>query len=206
MAAQAVRFFTGSSKTWTKSLLATLFKGQSHLSLMPYDSANGVTWADLSFNGADEIFTIKDSFQISQADPTVTEIKIDQMEEVIDTTAEKGEWTFTGNIPAVVAEYCKIFFNTGVSVTSSNPVVGQGGTTYTAESYFAEPKEVYATMLVENKATNLGLAFARVKLIVGVSMDDNTNPAYLKVTGTILSNTESTGAQGDWAICEKISA
>ena len=70
MAAQAVRFFTGSSKTWAKTLLATLFKGQSHWSLMPYDSTNGVSWADLSFSGADEFFTLKDSFQLSKADPT----------------------------------------------------------------------------------------------------------------------------------------
>lgn len=206
MAAQAVRFFTGTSKTWAKSLLATLFKGQSHFSLMPYDTVNGVTWADLSFSGADEFFTLKDSFQLSQADPTVSEIKIDQMDSVIDTTSEKGEWTFVGNIPAIAIAYCNIFFDKGAAVTSSGMIVGQDGTTYTAQAYFAEPKEVYATILIENQAINRGLAFARVKMTVGVSNDDSTNPGYLKVSGTILTNTESSGQQGDWAVLEKYSA
>lgn len=203
MAAQAVRFFTGSTKTWTKALLATLFKGQSHFSLLPYDTANGVTWANLSFSGADEFFTLKDSFQLSQADPTNTEIKIDQMDETIDTTTEKGEWTFTGNIPVAAIAYCDIFFEKGASVTSGGEIVGQDGTKYTAQAYFSEPKEVYATVLVENQAVNRGLAFARVKMTVGVSNDDSTNPLYLKVSGTILTNTEASGAQGDWAVCEK---
>lgn len=206
MAAQAVRYFTGTTKTWAKSLLATLFKGQSHFSLMPYDTTNGVTWADLSFSGADEFFTIKDSFQLSQADPTVTEIKIDQLDAVIDTTTENGEWTFTGNIPAIAIAYCDIFFNKGVSVTSTNKIIGQDGTEYTAQAYFATPKEVYATVLIENQAITEGLAFARVKMTVGVSNDDSTNPGYLKVSGTILNNTEATGLQGDWMICNKYSA
>lgn len=204
MAAQAVRFFTGSSKTWAKTLLATLFKGQSHWSLMPYDSTNGVTWADLSFNGADEFFTLKDSFQLSKADPTTTEIKIDQMDATIDTSTEDGEWTFTGNIPVLAVAYCDIFFDRGATVTSSNKILGQDGTQYTAQAYFATPKEVYVTMMIENQAGTEGIAFARAKITVGVSNDDSTNPAYLKINGTILNNTESSGNQGDWAICSKI--
>jgi hypothetical protein len=206
MAAQSVRFFTGTSKTWAKTLLATLFKGQSHWSLMPYDSTNGVTWADLNFTGADEFFTLKDSFQLSKADPTVTEIKIDQMDSTIDTSTEDGEWTFTGNIPVIAAAYCDIFFDTGATVTSSNKILGQDGTQYTAQAYFATPKEVYVTMMIENQAGTEGIAFARAKITVGVSNDDSTNPAYLKINGTILNNTESTGNQGDWAICSKITA
>jgi len=206
MAAQSVRFFTGTSKTWAKTLLATLFKGQSHWSLMPYDSTNGVAWENLSFSGADEFFTLKDSFQLSKADPTVTEIKIDQMDATIDTSTEDGEWTFTGNIPVIAAAYCDIFFDKGATVTSSGVILGQDGTTYTAQAYFATPKEVYATMMIENQAKNEGIAFARVKITVGVSNDDSTNPAYLKINGTILNNTESTGLQGDWAICSKYGA
>ena len=204
MAAQSVRFFTGTSKTWAKTLLATLFKGQSHWSLMPYDSTNGVSWADLNFTGADEFFTLKDSFQLSKADPTVTEIKIDQMDSTIDTSTEDGEWTFTGNIPVIAAAYCDIFFDKGATVTSSNKILGQDGTQYTAQAYFATPKEVYVTMMIENQAGTEGIAFARAKITVGVSNDDSTNPAYLKINGTILNNTESSGNQGDWAICSKI--
>lgn len=204
--AQTVTFFDGSSKTWAKTLLATLFKGQSHFSLLPYDTDNGVTWAELSFSGADEFFTLKDTFQLSQSDPTVTEIQIDQKEATIDTSTESGEWTFTGNIPVAAIAYCDIFFSQGATVTSSGLIVGQDGTTYTAQAYFATPQEVYATVLIENLSATQGIAFARVKMTVGLSIDDSTNPAYLKVSGTILDNTESTGLQGDWAICDVYSA
>ena len=59
-------------------------------------------------------------------------------------------------------------------------------------------------MMIENQAGTEGIAFARAKITVGVSNDDSTNPAYLKINGTILNNTESSGNQGDWAICSKI--
>lgn len=197
MAAQSVTFMNGSAKTLSHSLLSNLFKGNAAISLLPYNS-NGVTWAGLSFSGADQIYTIKDSFQISQADTSTSEIKIDQMDETIDTTTEKGEWTFSGNIPTIASAILEVFYNAGVTV-STNAVVGQAGTSYTGKAFFSEPKEVYATMLVENASKSMAIAFAKVKMTVGLSKDDASNPAYLKLAGSILANDESTGLQGDWA-------
>lgn len=198
--AQTVTFMKGASKTLSHALLAKLFKGNAAISLLPYKTS-GVTWNGLSFSGADQIYTIRDSFQISQADGSTSEIKIDQMDETIDTVTEKGEWTFNGNIPTIAKEILEVFYTAGKTISQSNAVVGQDGTTqYQGESFFAEPKEVYATMLVENAAKNLAIAFAKVKMTVGLSKDDASNPAYLSLQGTILSNDEATGQEGDWAV------
>ena len=217
--AQTVQFF-GSQKTLNKEVLTKLFKGVAHISLLPFDkvkqatgtNAGGILWKGLSFRGADEIFTVKDSFQITQADPTSEDINVDQFDAAIDTTTTPGEWTFTGNIPSVAAACCNIFYRQGVAIsaaTANEGILGQesGGSAveYDGQAYFADPVEVYATMLVENRGCGLALAFARVKITVGLSKDDSTS-AYLKMSGQILANPEAAGTQGDWAVCEKHSA
>lgn len=213
MTAQTVSYFNGSSKSLSRNLLTDLFKGVSHISLMPFASAKqasgtqagGIKWADLSFKGADEIFTIKDSFQISQADPSTEDINIDQDDVAIDTTVTAGAWTFTGNIPAVAKDLCKVFFATKSEIASANPILGQeNGSSYQGQAFGATPQEVEAVMLVENRAKSMAIAFARVKITVGVSKDDASNPGYLKMSGTILSNPEASGAEGDWAVLTKI--
>lgn len=205
MAAQTVRFMNGTSKSWTKALLANLFRGQSKFSVMPYDATNGVTWADLSFSGADEIFTIKDSFSLTKADDTEEKVQIDQNggETIDNYISERGEMTFEGNIPVLDPAYCNIFYSKGATVTGTAPVLGQQGTAYTAQAYALECKDdIYVTMLVENEAESKAIAFARVKLNVAPVFESGA-PAYLKIKGTVLANTESTGTQLDWAVCDK---
>lgn len=215
MSAQTVKYFNGSSKSLSRELLTDLFKGVAHLSLMPFASAKqtgddnpnagGIKWADLSFQGADEIFTIKDSFQISQADPSTEDINIDQDDVAIDTTVTAGAWTFNGNIPAIAKELCAVFYDSKAEIASTSPILGQeSSSSYQGQAFGATPKEVEAVMLVENRAKSMAVAFARVKITVGVSKDDASNPGYLKMSGTILSNPEKSNTQGDWAVLTKI--
>jgi len=206
MPAQTVHFMNGSAKSWAESLLTQLFKGQSRFSVLPFDTTKqngGITWADLSFAGADEIFTLKDSFTMSKADDTEDKILIDQKKgATIDTAiSERGEWTFEGNIPAVCAEYCSIFYDAGATIASSAPVHGQDGTTvYQGKGFGMESKQVEVVMLIENDNVDRALAFARVKMHISPVFESGS-PAYLKLKGTILSN--PTAGQGDWAVCTK---
>lgn len=207
---------TGSSKTLAQSLLTKLFKGQSRLSILPFDkakkttgdNAGGIVWADLSFNGADEIFTIKDSFSLTKADDTEEKIQIDQMKgATIDTEiTERGEMTFEGNIPVICADYCNVFYEAGATINgSTNPLLGQSGTAYGGKAYGLESKEVYVVMLVENDNVDRGIAFAHVKCKVAPVFESGS-PAYLHLTGTVLTNPEAAGTQGDWAVVEKYTA
>lgn len=215
MAAQTVNFFTGTSKTLDQSLLTKLFKGQSRLSILPFEkqkavdgeNAGGIVWADLSFDGADEMFTLKDSFTTSKADDTEEKIQIDQKNgATIDSQiTERGEWTIEGNIPVVTKEWADVFYNAGSEVSGTNPVLGQDGTTYAGNAYFMESKEVDICMLIENSNVDRSLAFARVKAHL-TPVFESGSPLYFKFAGTILSNTDAGGTQGDWAILEKVSA
>ena len=213
MAAQTVHFMNGADKSWAQSLLTKLFKGQSKFSVLPFattkqaSGANegGIQWADLSFEGADEIFTLKDSFTMSKADDTEDNIQIDQNSgATIDTSiSERGEWTFEGNIPVIAAEYCSIFYEAGATIDSANPIVGQQGTTYAGKAYGMESKQVEATIMIENDAVTRALAFARVNLRISPVFESGS-PAYLRLSGTILANTDKGGTQGDWAVVEKV--
>lgn len=215
MAAQTVKFMNGVSKSFAQSLLTKLFKGQSKFSILPFaamkqasgDNEGGIVWADLSFSGADEIFTIKDTFTLTKADDTEEKIQIDQNKgQTIDTeVTERGEMTFEGNIPVIASAICKVFYDEGVSVTSTNPILGQDGTEYTAESFGLESKEIEAVCLIENANVDKALAFARVKMRVSPVFESGS-PAYLKLRGTVLANTDKGGTQKDWAICDKVSA
>lgn len=197
-------YMNGSAKTLDHTLLGKLFKGNASISLLPYNPSTGVEGFDsLDFSGADEIYTIQDSFQISQGDATSTEIKIDQKNETIDTTTEAGEWTIAGNIPAIATAILDVFYNAvDTAVTGvKGQADGSGTTAYAGKSYEMAGKEVYATMLVENEAKNLAVCFAKVKMTVGFAKDDSTNPAYLKLAATILANDAS--AVGDWAVVSR---
>lgn len=214
MAAQTVHFMNGVSKSLAQSLLTKLFKGQSKFSILPFattkqasgDNEGGIVWAGLSFSGADEIFTIKDSFTMTKADDTKEKIQIDQNNgsTIDEQITERGEWTFEGNIPVIAAEYCSIFYDEGAAIVhaSDGGLIGQGGTEYNGQAFFMESKEVDVVMLVENANVDRALAFAHVKMTVSPVFESGS-PAYLKLSGTILANTDKSGTQGDWAVVEK---
>lgn len=187
--------------TLTKAMLNDLHKGCAAISLLPY--TNGVTsFGGLNFTAADQIFTIKDSFQIAKDTPTVTEIKIDQGDTTIDTDTQEGDWTLSGQIPSVATALLEYFFNTGETISSA--VKGQDGTSYASgKAFFSTPKEVHVTMMVESASKKTAIIFANVKLTVGLSNDSSENPAYLNLTGNILTNAEPTGIVGDWAVVKK---
>lgn len=183
--------------TLTKAMLDDLHRGCSAISILPYPSG-GFTFASADFSAADQIFTLQDSFQISKADASTTEIKVDQGQATIDTDVEEGEWTLAGNIPSVAAAVLEYFYDKAKSIAG---VKGQGTSTanYTSgASYFAKAKEVEVAMLVESASKKTAIMFAHVKMSVGLTNDDNSTPAYLKLAGNILANTKD--GEGDFAV------
>ena len=215
MAAQTVHFMNGSSKSLAQGLLTKLFKGQSRFSILPYDTTKqatgtyegGIDWADLSFSGADEVFTLKDSFTLSKADDTEENIQIDQLKgATIDTEiTERGSMTFEGNIPVICEEWANIFYDAGASIAHSNPVLGQNATEYNGKAYFLESKQVECVCLIENDNEDRAIAFARVSMRLSPQFESGS-PAYYKMSATVLTNTDKAGTQGDYAIFHKYSA
>lgn len=181
--------------TLTKAMIDDLHKGMASLSLLPY-SDGGVTFSNLDFSSADQIFTLKDSFSITPSDPTSEEIKIDQKDQTIDTTTETGEYKMAGQIPSVAVEVLDYFMNNAAAVSG---LKGQEGDSYAGKSYYIEPKEVLCSVLVESASKKTAIAFAKVKFVVpGVTVENASTPAYVAFNADILAN--ALAGQGDFAV------
>lgn len=179
----------------TKAMIDDLHKGMAAISLLPYTDG-GVTFSNLDFSDADQIFTLKDSFSVTPSDPTSEEIKIDQKDQTIDTTTETGEYKMAGQIPSVAVEVLDYFMNAASSVSG---LKGQGGKTYEGKSYYIEPKEVICSVLVESASEKTAIVFAKVKFVVpGVTVEKASTPAYVAFNADILAN--ALAAQGDFAV------
>lgn len=182
--------------TLTSNMTDDLQKGMAAISLLPYNEEKGVTFSNLDFSGADQIFTLKDSFSVTPSDPTSEEIKIDQGDKTIDTTVETGEYKMAGQIPSVAVEVLDYFMNKATTVTG---VKGQDGTTYSGNSYEIEPREVICTVLIESASKKTAIVFAKVKFVIpGVTIENAATPAYLAFNADVLAN--GNFDEGDFAV------
>ena len=197
--------------TLTHAMLDDLHIGNAALSLLPYSAAGLDITAGVDFSAADQIFTLEGTFNLTADDPTSSEIKIDQHQEVIDSKITKNpNWQMTGNIPSQAAALFDYFFDAGAtiaagSLASKTGVKGAGSnyTYYTGKGFLATPKEVEVTVLAESESRNTAILFPHVKMIVSpLKKDDNENPAYLSFVGYILPNAymKNSAYVGDFAV------
>jgi len=122
-----------------------------------------------------------------------------ELDATIDTDVETGEWTMSGNIPSVAAAILNAFGKSGVAI--STDLQGQEGTDYQGQAYYNTIQDVYCSVLIESASYKTAICFARVKFnVFPPSQDDNSTPAYMKFTASILANTAS--GQGDFALLE----
>lgn len=179
--------------TLTMDLLKPLHKGNAAIALKPVTDGK-VTLSTLSFADADLIYSIKGTFNINQDDPSVTELKIDQGDAVIDTDTEAGAITITASYPTIATAAFEYFYNAGKSVT----VTAQDTTSYAGKSFFNTPKQVECSLLAQSQDKSTAIAFARVQLTVVMRQDSEDQPFYLALTGKVLTNL-ATG-EGDFAV------
>lgn len=196
--------------TLTHAMLDDLHIGNASLSLLPYSASGVDITSGLDFSQADQIFTLEGTFNLESDDPSNTDVKIDQHQEVIDTQIDKGgNWRMTGNIPSVAEALLAYFFPDGAAVaagTASHPtgVTGADGNAYyTGKGFLAMPETVEVTILAESESKNTAILFPHVKMIVSKpKKDDNNNPAYLSFVGYVLPNPYKKGDNlvGDFAV------
>lgn len=179
-------------------MLEDLHRGCAAIKMLDTPVGGEVDFKTLSFSDADEIFTMKDTFQISQDDPSTEEIKIDQNDETIDTDVTTGEMKIQGDIPSKSAALLAYFFDAGQSAAS---VTAATGDTYTGAAFFKTPKEVIKSVLVVSASKKTALAFARVKLVASLTQDNTSDPLCVRFAGTVLGNLKS--GEGDFATLKK---
>lgn len=189
--------------TLTHAMLDDLHIGNACISLKAYTSGGVDITQAITFAAEDKIYTLEGSFNLECDDPSSTDIRIDQHQEVIDVQFDKGgNWRMTGNIPSVAQALLEYFFNEG---QATGTITGGESSTYTGKGFMATPEIVEVTVLVESESKNTAILFPHVKMIVSKpKKDDNSNPAYLSFTGFILPNpfTKGTPATpvGDFAV------
>lgn len=197
--------------TLTSAMLADLHSGNAAISILPYDAVNGTYFvattgtnahAAVDFSAADQLFTLKDSLNLSSDDPSTTDVKIDQFDRIIDTIFEEGgNWNVTGNVPSQATALFDYFFEAGstISTALNGQTIDGKHQTYTGKSYINSKKAVEVVMLLESESRNTAIALAHVRLSVNhPAKDDDTNPGYLHFTGAVLPNKAE--GQGDFAI------
>ena len=195
--------------TLTHAMLDDLHIGNACISLKAYASGGVDITQAITFAAEDKIYTLEGSFNLECDDPSSTDIRIDQHQEVIDVQFDKGgNWRMTGNIPSVAQALLEYFFTEG---QATGTVTGGESSTYTGKGFMATPEIVEVTVLVESESKNTAILFPHVKMIVSKpKKDDNTNPAYLSFTGYILPNpyTKGSGNEpvGDFAVLKATSA
>ena len=197
--------------TLTHAMLEDLHIGNACLSLLPYPAGGLDIPAGVDFSDADKIFALEGTFNLESDDPSSSDIKIDQHQEVIDVQLDKGgNWRMTGNIPSVAVELLEYFFTEGQAIAagtaaSKTGVKGGEGTYYTGKGFLASPEIIEVSVLAESESKNTAILFPHVKMIVSKpKKDDNANPAYLSFVGFVLPNpfTKGTPATpvGDFAV------
>ena len=183
--------------TLTSAMKDDLATGNAKLLLAAYASG-GLT--DSTFTGADEIYTMKDSFKITEGDPTSTMIELDQNGgEKVGQVVVSGETTVEATIPFTAVELFDYFYKkaTTSAVTLTTGIVS-GSTTYkTGTNYsFANKKVVKVKMFVESNSGNTAIVLHNVDLMVTLIQDNvNTTPLGLKLSGKVFED----GAYGAFA-------
>lgn len=183
--------------TLSNSMKDDLATGNAKILLANYAAG---ALSDTTFTGADEIYTQKDTFKVTEGDPTSTMIELDQNGgEKVGQVVVSGETNIEATIPFTAVELFDYFYKkASTSTISLTAGIVSGATTYkTGTNYsFANKKVVKVKMFVESNSGNTALVFHNVDLIVTLIQDNvNTTPLGLKLSGKVFED----GANGAFA-------
>lgn len=173
-----------SSATLKKELLDSLARGIASTKILPVTSGS-VTTGSLDFTNAGLIYSIEGSLNIEWAEPTLEELKVDQMQQTIAVDVEKGDITFSANYPTIAEAAIAEFFEAD---STSKTITADANTQYQGKGFFLSPKQTEVSMMIEDQAKNFAVIFARVSLTARIVYDSDNRIWYIGLDGRILSN------------------
>jgi len=175
--------------TLTSAMKADLATGNAKILLAKY-VAGGLV--DATFTDADELFTTKDSFKITEGDPASTMIELDQRGgEKVGQVVTAGESTIEAMIPFSATALFDYFYNKATSATTTLTTgIVSGGKTYkTGTNYSFDKKIIKVKMFVESNSKNNAIVLQNVDLMATLVQDNvNTTPLGLKLVGKIFED------------------
>lgn len=179
--------------TLTQAYLNKVFKGISKISIVPASTAMSAT----VFDDADELFTVKNSVSFSQAQPSKTEILVDQRTAPIAATYEPGEFTITASIPSVAKEVLEYFFTKNESETPYENLTGFSKQT----AIDLNMKVIDARLQIVNDSGTMAIVIPMSEIIGNLDWSDTSSSA-LSTAITITPKVNSEG-KGDILVFEK---
>lgn len=177
--------------TLTKAMLEDVSVGCACIKLI--EQTYDIT--DTTFDNADEIFTESGTLNVSQADASKTDIKLDQLDQTVKSVYEKGEFTVTGKVPSTAIPLFEYFYSSAsiTSPTLTAGITGADGTTKykTAKGFDISGLRKKVTMFIESESGNTALIFTNVELVPTFTWGDvKTTPIGITFNGTVLAATK----------------
>ena len=177
-----------SSSTLSKDLLNSLARGIATTKILPVASSGAVTMSGLNFTTAGLLYSIEGSLAIEWAEPTLEEIKVDQLQQTIAVDIEKGDITFTANYPTIAEAALQELFKAD---STSKTVTADSNTQYQGKGIFLTPKQTEVTMMIEDQDQKYAVIFARVSLTARLVYDSDNRIWYIGLDGRVLANLAS---------------
>lgn len=186
---------------FTKDLLAKLARGISKTYIAPVTSGS-VSFSSSTFANAGLLYSIEGSLAIDWAEPSISEIRVDQGLQTIAMDIEKGEVTFAANYPTMAGAALAEFFD---QVGSSNFTVATPESTpvsYAGPGFTLEPKTTEVSVMITDMDEKFAICMARVSLTARIAYDSDNKIWYIGLNGRVLANLATN--QPDVVISEKV--
>lgn len=174
-----------SSSTLSKDLLNSLARGIATTKVLPVASTGAVTMGSLDFTSAGLLYSVEGSLSIEWAEPTLEELKVDQLQQTIAVDIEKGDITFAANYPTIAEAALQELFKAD---STSKTVVADASHQYQGKGIFLTPKQTEVTMMIEDQDQNYAVIFARVSLTARLVYDSDNRIWYIGLDGRVLAN------------------
>lgn len=171
----------------TKDLLNSLARGIATTKVISAGTGS-VTMGSLDFTSAGLLYSIEGSLSIEWAEPTLEEIKVDQMQQTIAVDVEKGDITFTANYPTIAQAALAEFFKAD---GTSKTVTADSSTQYQGKGIFLTPQQTEVTMMIEDQEQKWAVIFARVSITARLVYDSDNRIWYIGLDGRVLANLAS---------------
>lgn len=161
-----------------------------------------------NFANANQLFTVKDTFQVLQAQGTVNPIKISQGDKTIFTDVESGDFTIVGDIPTSDTNVFDKFYTTNsgaAAVDTDFKIFNNETADYSGKGYSVSQKTTPLTVAIVSASRSHALVLMNVQFVVNYANDDEGNVQRIQFIGTVLGNTVE-GKEDFYVIKKKVTA
>lgn len=131
------------------------------------------------------------SFNYTGGDPTINHFKVHGLNADWAQTFTPGDGQVTLNVPTYGTDILELVYGkTGTDLTVTLPTGVAEKTTFKGKSFSYEQKQVFLGLLILNGTGDKALYIKKVTFIATPKMDNENNPLYITLTGSMNATTD----------------